>query len=81
MEHFLVGSAWCIRDVEVEREEDLGEALDPFRVVLPDLWLTHHLQFLVVPAPHPGASALAAALFWVVLGGFGYWLEISFVLS
>lgn len=31
--------------------ESLGEALDSFRFALPDLWLTHHLQFLVVPAP------------------------------
>lgn len=60
--------------------ESLGEALDPLRFALPDLWLTPHLQFLVVPAPHLGASVLAAALFWVVSGAFEYWLEISFVL-
>lgn len=61
--------------------ESLGEALDPFRFALPDLWSTHHLQFLVVPTPHPGASVLVAALFWVGFGDFEYWLEISFVLS
>lgn len=57
--------------------ESLGEALDPFRFALPDLWLTPQLQFLVVSSPHPAASVLAAALFWVVLGDFEYWLEIT----